>query len=30
LIMGASIFVASLVTTSVADYRHERELYGRV
>ena len=30
LIMGASIFVASLVATSVADYRHERELYGRV
>lgn len=30
LIMGASIFVASLVATSSTDYRHERELYGRV
>jgi hypothetical protein len=30
LIMGASIFVASLVATSSADYRYERELYGRV
>ena len=30
LIMGASIFVASLVATGSADYRHERELYGRV
>jgi hypothetical protein len=28
--MGASIFVASLVVTSSADYRHERDLYGRV
>ena len=30
LIMGASVFVASLVATGSADYRHERELYGRV
>jgi hypothetical protein len=30
LIMGASIFVANLVATSATDYRHERELYGRV
>ncbi len=30
LIMGASIFVASLVATGSTDYRHERELYGRV
>jgi hypothetical protein len=30
LIMGASIFVASLVAGGAADYRHERQLYGRV
>lgn len=30
LIMGASIFVASLAASSPGDIRHERELYGRV
>jgi len=30
LIMGASIFVASLFATGSTDYRRERELYGRV
>jgi uncharacterized membrane protein YjjP (DUF1212 family) len=29
-IIGASIFVASLVAAGSTDYRHERELYGRV
>ncbi len=30
LIMGTSIFVASLVATGATDYHQERELYGRV